>query len=161
MRVPAIAFAWLLAGVIPMTAVRAVAQTPSDTLGVAGCDDHSPALAVSPSGTPVLAWIATTPDTASAAPHDALVTAVHDSSGWSSPEILLENADLFPPDVALSSDGARWIACTILEGGDSRIFVRRDSSDVSSTFRLGDPALPDLAPSLCAMRSDSVLVVWQ
>ncbi len=162
MRVPAIAFALLAAGAVAMgAAFPAGAQAPTDTLGVDGRDDHSPALAVSPAGSPVLAWIATTPDTSSAAPGDALVAAAHDASGWGAPEILLENADLFPPDVALSPDGARWITCTMLEGGDSQIFVRRDLGGVSSTFQLGDPALPDLAPALCAMRSDSVLVVWQ
>ena len=142
-------------------AAAGLAAAPPDTLSVPEREDHTPTLAVNPTGQPVIAWIATAPDTVPSGPYDELYFSQRGAGGWSAPTLVAGPGDYYGPRIVYSTDGARWICWAEHAGTDSKIRVRRDLGGSSQTFTLDDPLHPDLEPSICAARADSVVVVWQ
>src|SRR5262245_9124962 len=138
-----------------------VAAAPPDTLSVPEREDHSPFLALSPTGKPVIAWVASVADTAPGGPYEHLYCSQRGVGGWSAPVLLAGPGDYYGPRIVYSTDGARWICWAEHDGNDSKIKVRRDLGGSSQVFTLDDPVRPDLEPSICAARADSVVVVWQ
>lgn len=150
-----------LSAFVSLCCLAGTALAQSDTLFVAEREDHSPYLALSPAGEPVLAWIASVPDTAPSGPYDEIALSAHGVGGWSPPEILASGGALYGPRLAFAPSGARWTCWAEHDGADSRIRVRRDDGMGGALFTLDDPSQPDLEPSICAARGDSVVVVWQ
>lgn len=155
---------WLLAhaSLAEASPAPAFIHSVQETLKVPEREDHSPFLGKQTSGAPVVVWVATSPDTNQAGRFDEVAVSARGAGGWGTPQIVGgPAAAIFTPEVVCDTDLGRWIVWAEHDGTDSQIRVRRDSEAQSWQFSFGDPAQPDLEPSICADTSGGVLVVWQ
>src|SRR4030095_7656409 len=120
-------FRFEIAAALAVLGAALPCASQTDTLFVAGREDHSPALCVNPAGRPALTWIATVPDPTGSLGYDELFYSEQDPTGRGTPSLLAGPGNYFTPRTTFSTAGVRWTCAARFENGDSQILCIRQT----------------------------------